>query len=69
MKIATKKILVGISFATVVGLIVYMVRSHRKIKRMSEEVAEQGYETAQDILFPKRNKRGSKHVYGPVLRS
>ena len=65
----TKKILVGLGFATVVGLIIYMVRQHRKVKRMSEEVAEQGYETAQDILFPKKNKSGGKHVYGPVLRS
>jgi hypothetical protein len=65
----TKKILVGIGFATVVGLIVYMVRNRRKINRMSQEVAEQGYETAHDILFPKKNKRRQKDIYGGVQHS
>jgi hypothetical protein len=65
----TKKILVGIGFATVVGLIVYMVRNRRKINRMSQEVAEHGYETAHDILFPKKSKRRQKDIYGGVQHS
>jgi hypothetical protein len=65
----TKKILVGIGFATVIGLVVYLVRNRRKINRMSQEVAEHGYETAHDILFPGKNKRRHKDVYGPVHHS
>jgi hypothetical protein len=68
MKI-TNKILIGIGFATGVGLIIYLVRNRRKINKMSQEVAEHGYETAQDILFPRKNKRGRKDIYGPVLPS
>ena len=63
----TKKILVGLGFATVVGFIIYMVRNHRKVKRMSEEVADQGYETAHDILFPPKKHKRKKVHYGPVL--
>jgi hypothetical protein len=68
MKI-TNKILIGIGFATGVGLIIYLVRNRRKINKMSQEVAEQGYETAHDILFPQKNKKGRKDIYGPVLPS
>jgi hypothetical protein len=73
---ATQKIIAGIGLVTVVGLIVYLVR-RQKTKRinkqtaelMKEQVAEQGYETAHDILFPKKNKRERKVKYGPEFPS
>jgi hypothetical protein len=63
---ATKRIIAGISFATVVGLVIYLVAQRRKVKRMEEQIADHGYETAHDILFPKKNFRGRKNIYGPV---
>ncbi|MDP9230646.1 MAG: hypothetical protein M3O67_08245 [Bacteroidota bacterium] len=65
---ATKKIIAGIGLVSVGGLIIYLVRRH-KTNRMLEQIAEHGYETAHDILFPKKNKRGRKNQYGPVLPS
>jgi hypothetical protein len=65
---AQKKLFAGIGIATMVGLIVYLVRQY-KTYRIHEQVAEHGYETAHDILFPQKNKRGNKNQYGPVLPS
>jgi hypothetical protein len=65
---ATKTIIAGIALAAVVGLVVYAVRRHKKNGRQSK-VAEHGYETAYDILFPSKNKRKQKLQYGPVTPS
>jgi hypothetical protein len=65
---ATKKIIAGIGLVAAVGLIIYLVH-RRKTNRMDEKVAEHGYETASDILFPGKNKGGRKNKYGPVLPS
>ena len=62
----TKKIAVGISFAALVGLIIYWSRNSKKDREMREQVAEHGYETAQDILFPRKNKR-KKHDFGQTF--
>ncbi|MEO5563150.1 MAG: hypothetical protein ABIR18_06945, partial [Chitinophagaceae bacterium] len=40
---ATKRIIAGISIATVVGLVVYMFARRRKTKLMDEQVSEHGY--------------------------
>lgn len=68
---ATKKILAGIGIATLVGLVIYMVRrraeNNRLTEDMNEEISEHGYETAHDILFPRKNKGDRKTHYGPVL--
>jgi hypothetical protein len=56
----SRKILTGISFATIVGLVVYLVRRYKEAQRMSEQIAEQGYETAHDILFPLKSKGKKK---------
>ncbi|HEV8283459.1 MAG TPA: hypothetical protein VGQ09_04075 [Chitinophagaceae bacterium] len=59
-----KKIIVGISLLAVAGIIIYLSRRHQTSiinKLKAEQVAEHGYETAYDILFPKKNKRIKKH--------
>lgn len=63
----TEKLLLGAAgIAVVTGFIVYAVRRHRS-NQQNARVADEGYETARDILFPgKRNKRRKVH-YGPVL--
>ncbi len=59
------KIVFGISAVAVAGLIVYAARGE-KTKRMLKQVADEGYETAHDILYP-RNGSGKNLRIGPVL--
>ena len=58
----SKKLALGISFAAFVGLVVYWVHNSKKNREIREQVADQGYETAEDILFPRKNKR-KKHAF------
>jgi hypothetical protein len=59
------KILAGIGILAVTGLIIYAIRRHRSNQRYAR-VADEGYETAHDILYPLKGKRKKVH-YGPVL--
>jgi hypothetical protein len=43
----------------------YLIR-RRNTKRMLENIADEGYETAPDILFPDKNVSSKLH-YGSVL--
>ena len=55
-----KRIIAGLSLLALAGIIVYVRRRHRANvvdELKAEQVAEHGYETAHDILFPKKNKR------------
>lgn len=65
MKTSTK-IIYGAAAIALTGLIVYAVRKGNTERRVTE-VAEEGYETAADILHPKTNSRFKKLHYGPVL--
>jgi hypothetical protein len=50
----TKKILITAGITTLTALlIIYLVKRKKAEKRLTV-VAEEGYETAEDILFPKR---------------
>jgi hypothetical protein len=55
------KIIAGIGLISVAALFIYTARRVQKINRMrddaSKRVAEHGYETAHDILFPIKSKR------------
>lgn len=53
----------------VVGIAAIAVTVARKVntKKMLTKIADEGYETAQDILYPDRNNSGSQLHYGPVL--
>jgi hypothetical protein len=62
----TTKIVIGITAATVVALAIYKTR-RRNTCKMLNEVSNEGYETAPDVLFPNKGKRGAKQHYGPVL--
>jgi hypothetical protein len=62
----TSKLLVGLGLAALTtGLIVYAVRRYRSSQRRTR-VADEGYETAHDILYPQKSRRRKVH-YGPVL--
>ena len=59
-----KRIIAGISLLALAGIILYVRRRHRANvvdELKAEQVAEHGYETAHDILFPKKNKRIKRH--------
>lgn len=53
------KLLIGITTTIAVGLIIYfLVREKSQAEEQLEQVADAGYETAHDILYPL--KKGSK---------
>jgi hypothetical protein len=49
----TKKILIAAGITLTAMLIIQMIKSKKTKKRLTV-VAEEGYETAEDILFPKK---------------
>ncbi len=65
MKLSTK-IAIGLSVVAAAGIVVYLARSSRS-KRMLEKIADEGYETAHDILFPDKKINDKKLKYGPVI--
>ena len=62
----TSKIVVALA---VVGVAAIAVTLAKKIsdRRMLAKIADEGYETAQDILFPNKYNPGGQLQYGPVL--
>lgn len=65
MKTSTK-ILLGIAAVATTGTLIYLTRyynTHRRLMHISNE----GYETAHDILYPKKYNRAKKLHYGPVI--
>ena len=64
MKTSTK-IALAVTAAAAAGIAIYAVR-HKRLERILKNVADEGYETARDILYP-RNGRGSRLQYGPVI--
>ena len=57
---------ISLAFAAVAGIVVYMVR-WSKTRQMLNLVADEGYETAQDILFPGSAFQSKNLHYGPVI--
>jgi uncharacterized protein YxeA len=57
-------LLTGLFILTGVGIfVIRKINTRRKLK----EVADNGYETAQDVLFPGKEIKSKKLHYGPVL--
>jgi hypothetical protein len=64
---ATLNFLAGLGLLAA-GVGIYTFRRLRKnSKQMLNEVADEGYETAMDILYPQKQMRDCKLHYGPVL--
>lgn len=58
------KLLTGLFVLTGVGIFVMRkINTRRRLK----QVADNGYETAQDVLFPNKRISSRKLHYGPVL--
>jgi hypothetical protein len=62
----TKRSKIIIGLAVISGIGIYLIRRLNTRRRL-EEVADNGYETASDILFPGQAIRSKKLHYGPVL--
>jgi hypothetical protein len=62
----TSKIVVALA---VVGIAAIAVTLAKKVndRRMLTKISDEGYETAQDILFPNKYHPGGQLQYGPVL--
>jgi len=60
------KILFGVVAVVVAGLFFYSA-NRKRTHRMLEQIADEGYETAHDVLFSDKEKRRLKLQYGPVL--
>lgn len=60
-------LLIGLGATIAIGTVVYLIRRNKSNQRHAR-VAEEGYETADDILFPGKRPRSSKLHYGPVFR-
>ena len=63
----TNKIILATTTVAVAGLLIYAATRHKKTKRMLTEIADEGYETAPDVMFPGKVKSNSKLQYGPVI--
>lgn len=65
MKITTKTML---GIATITALGIAFILGTKKSKKVNlDQIADEGYETAHDILYPKQFSREKKLRYGPVL--
>ena len=65
MKTGTK-IMIGMLAVAATGTIIYLTRHYNTHIRLTN-ISDEGYETAHDILYPKKYNRGKKLQYGPVL--
>lgn len=63
MKATTKLLLALGTVAAATGLAIYAIRRHKNNQRL-EKVADEGYETAHDILYPGKTQRKRKLQYG-----
>jgi len=62
----SKTIALGLTFFAIAGIVGYIVKSS-KTKQMLKQISDEGYETAQDILFPGKSVRSKNLHFGPVI--
>lgn len=62
-----QKILAGVGALVLTGIIIFSVR-RKQSKKRQQQISDEGYETAHDVLYPTKRK-GYKTHYGPVLPS
>ncbi len=62
----TSKITLALAVVGTAALMIYVSRCV-SAKRMLVKVADEGYETAHDILYPGKGKGGRELRYGPII--
>jgi hypothetical protein len=65
MKIS-KIIGLGVALVAVAGVAVYIAKKVER-RNMLNQIADEGYETAHDILFPGKSLESGNLQYGPVI--
>lgn len=56
-----KRLAIGLSFvATSAIVLLYSFKTKKEKKRQLHDIAEGGYETAHDVLFPLKFQRGKR---------
>ncbi|MEP7107983.1 MAG: hypothetical protein ABI760_08370 [Ferruginibacter sp.] len=63
----SQKIALGIAVVAAAGIVVYIERRRSNTKRKLNQIADEGYETAHDILFPDEEVQGRHLRFGPVI--
>ena len=62
----TKNVIVFAVSVVAVGTVFLLLRKKIKVNHMLDDVADEGYETAQDILYPQSNYRRKGGSYLPA---
>ena len=62
----TNRFLIGVGVAALAGIIIYTLRRNRSNGKLAR-IADEGYETAKDILFPMGKYKSRRLHYGPVI--
>ncbi len=62
----TFTILAGLGVVTITAAVVMIAKGFNQGRRLSH-VANEGYETAHDILYPDKEGRKYRLHYGPVI--
>ena len=66
----SNKLIIGLTLVAAAGVVVYFSKSASKgskTRRMLNQIADEGYETAQDVLFPNKNIQDKNLHFGPVI--
>ena len=61
------RIIFLLAMAAVAATIFVLEKRHSEAKSMISNISDEGYETAQDILYPGKKNRSAFLRYGPVL--
>jgi hypothetical protein len=62
-----KTTLILLAAAGAVGLVTLYVVRRVQSSKMRRKVAAEGFETATDVLYPRKRRMFSKHRIGPIL--
>lgn len=62
----TSKITLALAAVGTAAIVIYLARCV-KAKRMLVKVADEGYETAHDILYPGKTNAEKDLRYGPII--
>ena len=63
----SQKIALGITIFAAAGIVLYIAKRRSNTKLMLNKISDEGYETANDVLFPGKNIQGKHLRYGPVI--
>jgi hypothetical protein len=61
------KIALSLAILAVAGLVVCVATKRSDTNDMLDQIADEGYETATDVLFPGKKLTGRKLRYGPTI--